>query len=159
VAGFNFRIEQPTGDETHLWRSDAAPTSVKLRGFSHPQNANGDSVLVGFSITGDGGPEFERFYERNRDKFSALLIIEPEDGPGGSSIKSAGDAVALASHAKELIRQYRAQYGATSLHIVPYAPATFCLFLGQKLNALGRIVTYERTADGDYQESLTILTG
>lgn len=68
-------------------------------------------------------------------------------------------ASALAVRAKDLIRAFRNRYRASQTHLVLYAPATFCLFLGQRLNALGRIVTYERTVEGGYQASLTISTG
>ena len=33
------------------------------------------------------------------------------------------------------------------------------LILGQQLNALGQIVTYERTEDGGYQESVRLRSG
>jgi len=61
--------------------------------------------------------------------------------------------------AKELIRTSRTKYRASQTHLVLYAPASFCLFLGQRLNALGKIVTYERTIEGGYQTSLTLSTG
>lgn len=159
VAGFNFRVEQPTSDETYLWRSDARPSVAKLRDLPLSDNADGENILLAFSITGDGRAEFERFYRKNRDKFSALVVLEPDTGPSSTSIMSSGDAVALANHAKDFIRHYRALYKASAVHIIPYSPAAFCLFLGQKLNAVGKIITYERTVDGDYQESLTIRTG
>lgn len=159
VAGFNFRVEQPTPDETYLWRSDTTPSAVRLRQHPLPDNADDGNILLAFSITGEGRAEFEKFYRKNRDKFSALVVLEPETGPSSSSITNSSDAVALADHAKDLIRHYRALYNATAVHIIPYSPAAFCLFLGQKLNAVGNIITYERTVDGDYQESLTIRTG
>lgn len=43
--------------------------------------------------------------------------------------------------------------------MVLYVPATLCLFLGQRLNALGEVVTYERTVHGGYQPSVMLRTG
>jgi hypothetical protein len=58
-----------------------------------------------------------------------------------------------------LIRGSRNKYRAARTHLVLFAPATFCLFLGQRLNAVGEIITYERTAQGAYQPSVTLKTG
>ncbi|MEC4815218.1 MAG: SAVED domain-containing protein [Scytonema sp. PMC 1069.18] len=68
-------------------------------------------------------------------------------------------AIALAIHAKEIIRQSRHKYGATCTHLVLYAPVGFCFFFGQRLRVVGDVICYERVADRNYQPSLKLTTG
>ena len=159
VGGFSFRTQQPTGTETNLWRSDTPPTQARFRYEALDGSDQGEDIALFLSISGDGRADAENFLSENRDKISALIYAEPESGPGQAAIKAAGDAVALADNAKQLFRESRTKYRAKRIHLILFAPASFSLFLGQKLNAVGKIVTYERTADGGYQESVTIATG
>lgn len=159
VGGFSFRTQQPTGTETNLWRSDTPPTQARFKSEALDGRGQGDDVALFLSISGDGRSDAESFLGENSGKISALIYAEPENGPGQAAIKAAGDATALADHAKQLIRESRTKYRAKRIHLILFAPASFSLFLGQKLNAVGKIVTYERTADGGYQESVTIATG
>lgn len=158
VAGYRFRLEQPTRGETFLWRSDAKPTDRRFR-VVQEHGKPGHDILVAFCITGTGWKDIEQEYKKSTRSYSAVVYAEPDSGPGEGAIASDGDAVALAIHAKELIRIYRAQYQARRVHLIVYGPAAFSLLLGQRLNAVGPIVTYERTADGNYQTSVRIETG
>lgn len=158
VAGFKFRAEQPTHGENFLWRSDTPASNLEFTTCALEDNTEGENILIGLSISGDGKSDIREFYDANRDKFSALIYAEPTTGTGNTTLKNAADAVALANHAKELIRNFRKLYKSKRTHLILFAPATFCLFLGQRLNAIGRIVTYERTADEGYQQSITIST-
>lgn len=159
VGGFAFRTLQPTGSENNLWRSDTPPTQIKFEHEAVAGNGLGDDVGLFLAVSGNGRADAERFFNENRDKFSALVYAEPEAGGGQAVLTGAGDAVALANHAKELIRKTRSEFAAKRIHLVLYAPASFCLFLGQKLNAIGTIITYERDSNDGYQESLSIATG
>jgi len=159
VGGFSFRTQQPTGTETNLWRSDTPPTQARFRYEALVGSDQGEDIALFLSISGDGRADAENFLDENRGTTSGLIYAEPDSGSGQTAIRTAGDAVALADHAKQLIRESRTKYRAKRVHLVLFAPASFGLFLGQKLNAVGRIVTYERTADGGYQESVTIATG
>lgn len=156
VGGFSFRIEQPTGGDIHLWRSDA-PSSDARFVIVGEDGAEGEELAVGLSITGRGLPDLERFVAAAG--IPAFVYAEPGGGTGNAAIRSAGDAAALAASAKELIRETRERYRAVRVHLFLYAPISFAVFLGQALNALGVIVTYERTVDGGYQESVTLRTG
>ena len=156
VAGFSFRAEQPTGGETYLWRSDAPPSESRLA-VLHEDGSPGDDVALGLSITGNGLPDMRRFAEAAG--MSALVYAEPATGTGPAAVAGAEDATALANSAKELIRTVREKYAVRRLHLLLYSPVSFALFLGQVLNAVGIVVTYERTIEGDYQGSVTLRTG
>jgi len=159
VAGFKFRAEQPTRGENYLWRSDVQLSNRTFQVKEESYESGGRDILLALSITGDSTEDVRALAAQLSGKLKALVYAEPDNGPGDGAITSNEDAVALAVRAKELIRASRNSYRANQTHLVLYAPATFCLFLGQRLNALGRIVTYERAVEGGYQLSLTLATG
>jgi hypothetical protein len=159
VAGFKFRAEQPTRGENYLWKSDAKLSSRTFRVTEAGCEIGGPDILITLSITGDAAADVRPLAEHLQGRLKAIIYAEPDNGPGDGAITSNEDAVALAVRAKELIRTSRTKYRASQTHLVLYAPASFCLFLGQRLNALGKIVTYERTIEGGYQTSLTLSTG
>jgi SMODS-associated and fused to various effectors sensor domain len=158
VAGFSFRVEQLTQGGKHLWRSDSPPTGRRF----DPIEESGDGVsrhlLVVLSITGDAAPEARELVGKISGGVKAAIFACPDGGANDGAIGSAGDATALAIAAKAIIREARQRLGTEETHLVVYAPAAFCLFLGRRLNALGDVVTYERAAAGGYQPSLTIRT-
>jgi hypothetical protein len=122
-------------------------------------NADGEDILIILSITGPAREDVRPLSEQLAGTLKALVYAEPDNGAGDGAITGAENAVALAVRGKELIRGIRNKYRAKRTHLVLYAPATYCLFLGQRLNALGEIVTYERTAEGGYQPSVALKTG
>ncbi|NRD53375.1 SAVED domain-containing protein [Corallococcus exiguus] len=159
VAGDRFRVEQATRGETVLWRSDATPTRRELRSTEREGTPDAKDLLVVFQLTGDAGPDVERFEAEHQGRFRAVLVLEPDGGPHDGAVGSDGDAVAFAVRARELIRQSRVRFRTATTHLIPYAPAGCCLFLGQRLNAMGLVVAYERTAKGGYVPFLMMETG
>ena len=159
AAGYRFRTDQPTHGEILLWRSDARPSSRQLRSIEREGAPRAHDLLVVLSVTGDAKADLERFEAEHPGAFKTVLLLEPESGPGDNALTSDADAVAFAIQAREHIRRVRNQARTGTTHLIPYAPASFCLFLGQRLNALGRIVTYESTVSGGYSPSLTLETG
>jgi hypothetical protein len=161
VGGYTLRAEQPTHGRTSLWRSDSEPSGRRFKVMSKKRSIDfsGNDVLIALSITGTALREVSDLYEQRSENFAAMLYAEPDNGPGDGALRSDGDAVALAIHAKELIRACKQEYNPSRVHLVVYAPAAYCLFLGQRLNALGEIATYERTLDEGYKPSVTIQTG
>ena len=87
-----------------------------------------------------------------------VVLATPDRGADDVALQGDADAVALANEARRLLKQERQNHGARRIHLVLYAPAGFALFLGQRLNALGTIVTYERTIDDGYQPSIVLHT-
>ncbi len=158
VAGYQFRVKQPTGGQTVFWETSVPPSAARLR-VCREQGMEGDNLIFAVGISANAWDDVSQFHKNNLTTFNAMVYAEPEQGAGQQSLKSDGDAVALAFHAKELMRQYRRQYQAKQIHLILACPAAFAVFLGQQLNALGRIVAYERTEEGGYQSSVSLRTG
>jgi len=157
--GFQFRVEQPTGGEVLLWRSDVAPSNYPLNPRQRNLESGASAGLVSLSITGDAEPDMAQMINGSPGTFRGLLNILPAAGAGSSAVKSPSDAVAIANQVKDEIRRFRTQNSLQSIHLVLYCPAVLALFLGQRLNALGDILAYERDLNGKYQVSVRLQTG
>ncbi|ASC72731.1 hypothetical protein XM38_036890 [Halomicronema hongdechloris C2206] len=158
VAGYKFRLKQFTGGEMAFWESSASPSEAQLEVIQE-QGTGGSNLIFAIGISVSIWKDVQQFQERNQDQFNALVYAEPKQGTGQRTLKSDKDAVALALHAKELMHLCRQKYEAESIHLIFACPAAFSLFLGQRLNALGLIMAYERTQDGSYQISVILRTG
>jgi hypothetical protein len=157
AAGFRFRVEQPVGGEIYLWQSDAQKLPVDIKSEPHDFDMNSRRLLVSLSITGDATRDVELLAGELRPR--VWLDISLARGRGSDVIRSAGEVVAIATQSKDLIREAKNAYACDHVSLVFYGPASLALFLGQQLNALGEITTYERKAAGGYQRSVTIQTG
>jgi hypothetical protein len=157
--GVRFRVEQPSGGETFLWRSDAGMESLELSSQQQLLDPVASEGIVALSITGDATPDMQRLAKSRPGTFRATLNLSPKAGAGATSIRSAGEAVSIANQAKEQMRRFRTEFGLSAVHLVLYCPATIALFLGQRMSALGKVPTWERSADGSYQQSVTLHTG
>lgn len=158
VGGYQFRIEQLTEGQKSYWYSNAAAAELKFNVIEESGNI-GKRLLIAFCISGSALGDVVDFMNRSPDSFNAMVYAEPEIGIGDAVIRSDEDATALAIHGKKLIQHYRQTYRATSTHLILRAPLGFCLFLGQRLNAVGEIIAYERTIDESYQTAVQLQTG
>ncbi|MBW4631941.1 MAG: SAVED domain-containing protein [Iphinoe sp. HA4291-MV1] len=157
TEGYTLQVEQRTQGKDELWRSDVTASDAKFK-VPKQQGEVGEHLLFAFAIAGDASTYVEDLYNDSPVKYSSMIYVEPESGVGDKAITSNADAVALAIHAKALIRQYRQQYGATCIHLILFAPVGFCLFLGQRSRVIGDVVCYEFVADKNYQPSLKLST-
>lgn len=165
VAGYQLRLQQVINNQLALWHL-AQPSEARLQ-VCRQQGKEGDNLLFAINISisaaenhiNSAWEEIQEFYADHTDEFTSLVYVEPEAGAGPKALQAGGDALALALHAKELIRQYRRQYKAQHLHLILACPAGFALSLGQQLNAVGEIMAYERTENSSYQASVRLRTG
>ncbi len=157
-GGFSFRVEQATRGEVHLWNSSTGSICTAFASPKDDDNTQADDVVVALSVTDDARQDVERS-RTAFPKHARFVFAVPEPGVSDDAIGSGRDAVGLAVSAKKLLQATRRRLCARRLHLVLYAPAAFALFLGQRLNALGEVILYERTADGIYRRALEIQTG
>jgi hypothetical protein len=158
AGGFRFRVEQPTAGETFLWRSDVPASAFDLEVSATPVPGNGSDLLFSLSITGDASHDVHRLLSED-SRFKLWVDVKPKQGSRSTALKSASDAVSVAVQCKDLMRDYRVQSKAERIGLVLYCPASLALFLGQRLNALGEIIAFERLVSGGYQQSVIIQTG
>lgn len=165
ALGFTLRAEQRSSasNRTDLWCSDATPSELRFNlGPLAEETWRGDApdILVILSVTVRAKPNFE---ELCRQEFfgplKAAFLAEPTGGAAQSALRGERDACALAIDAKDLLQRLRNEHLARRIHLVPIAPAAFCLFLGQRLTGLGEIVTYERKKNDGYQQSILLEAG
>jgi SMODS-associated and fused to various effectors sensor domain/CHAT domain len=154
TRGYNLQVEQRSlSKNSTWWRSDASPSDAKFK-VVKKEGEKGEHLVFGIGITGDGLRNMQKLYKStdDLDKFDSFVYIEPENGASEQAISSDGDAIALVIHAKELIRTYRDDYDAEHVHLLLFAPLGFCLFLGQRLRAIGNVVTYEFIQGKNYYQ-------
>jgi hypothetical protein len=154
ALGFKFRVEQPSAGEVHLWRSDVGASAYGLKTSTSDGDQGSRIGMISLSVTGDARPDIQRQFVGNTASFRVWVDLQPSEGPSASSLKSANDAVSVAMNVKEQIRQIRAQYDLDQIWLFLYCPASLALFLGQRLNALGKIVLFERNSKNTYAESV-----
>jgi hypothetical protein len=158
TGGYRFRVEQPTAGETFLWRSDVPSGVFDLEVSETAVPGIGRDLLFSLSITGDASNDVRHLLAED-PRFRMWVDVKPKQGATSTVLKSAGDAVSIAVQCKELMRDYRTRSNAKRIGLVLYCPASLALFLGQRLNALGEIIAYERRVSGGYQKSVVIQTG
>lgn len=159
IAGYRFRVEQPTERGTFLWHSNGVNPSERAFKVIEDQNiAEGTDLLIAFSVTGNGLRDLRILAEQLQPAIKAMVYLESDNGAGKTALACNEDAVVLAIQAIELIRHYRNKYATKKTHLVIFSPASFSLFLGQRLSSLGEIITYERTKEGGYQPSVMLKT-
>lgn len=158
TLGYTLQTEQLTDGQSSIWRSDADHKKSEMTfEISETHGQPGNNLLIALAISGPGWNDAFKLFENPNYDFSAVVCAEPKGGPGEQSVHSDVDAMSLVISAKELIRQCRSEYQASTIHLIPYGPQGFFLFLGQRLRVLGDIVTYEWTGQG-YEPSVVLHT-
>lgn len=125
----------------HLWLADAEPAKVEIEEtwFKDSKNNAQEAILEltsGFSIHA----AVETFAEQqtlNVDTWLQVHLLVEKDGGGIDE----GQAVAFANHVGSLVRRLTSQ-GTRDFHLFLRLPSPLGIFLGQKLQACGRIHLY-----------------
>ncbi len=158
AAGFVLKADQIRGGKPQRWSTLAQPTDAHFV-VSRQEGVPGPRLLVGIEVSAPIWPELAAFAASATPAFDAICSLSPTAGPGEFAVRHEGDAVALAQSAKRVIRQLRASMTAREVHLVLCCPAALALFIGHRLNAVGRVFSYERTIDGGYSLALELNTG
>jgi len=117
----------------------------------------GRDVLVVFHITGDISDDVQKFLQARPDQFARVVHARPSHGVGELSVRTNGDAVALAAEGAEILKS--AYWDAPLVHTLTRAPNAFLLFLGMRLNSnvVGPIQTYDYFGKHDgYQPAIRV---
>jgi hypothetical protein len=142
------------------WSSEAHARTRRFEVVSEEVLTDGEDLALALSVTADTRPALDRFMAGRGKPFRAVVIAQPDRGWGEQAIGSDGDAMALALSAKQLLRELRSKYGLPArTHLFPAVPVGFAVFLGQALNAVGEVVSYEMAAGDTYQQAVTLPGG
>ena len=106
------------------------------------QNLNARDLAVLVSVADEVEPVFAASFPRPYP-FRALVRIGKEEG-GRCEIKTPGEAADVALLVRDAIRQARSQIGQSgTVHLFLAVPAGLALMIGQLLNTLEAVQTYE----------------
>ena len=139
VAGYVIEVEQ---SEEHRWRSDASPSDFAMKASTETElhSAGATSlakvtVACGISVTGDLKEDVLRDLE-HRSGVKAALFLEPNQGLGANTFRTAEDVVAFVDSSKRMIREFVKRHQAQELLLYYFGPLSGACFLGQQLNAI-----------------------
>jgi len=153
---YQLQYEQLVDGEAFLWKSNVPRSALRFQ-VVEEKGKVGKNLLMAFAIGGSAHADVLNLDQQSPGLFDALVYAEPETDAKDVPISNA-DAIALAIDAKKLMRLYRQKYSANCIHLVMLGPAGFALFVGQRLNTLGRIVGYDWVADS-YQIAVKLQVG
>jgi hypothetical protein len=130
--------------ETQPWSLAAAPQESGLEIKLVPSEAAAQDLAVIVSITTNAHAAVKRGQEEGTvPPFRAVIDVRfPEESD--RVLESAGQAADAVLRTIKTLREAQAKYReAGTVHLFLAAPAGYAVMLGQKLNALGPIQTYE----------------
>jgi SMODS-associated and fused to various effectors sensor domain len=139
VAGYVIEVEQ---SEDRRWRSDASPSDFAMKVSTETElHSAGATALAkvtvacGISVTGDLKEDVLRDLEQ-RSGVKASLFLEPNEGLGANTFRTAEDVVAFVDSSKRMIREFVKRHQAQELLLYYFGPLSGACFLGQQLNAI-----------------------
>ena len=155
VGGWAFEIPQPPSKED--WRSDAPATEpYDLRMDVVEANPDGEDIVLGLNIRGDGRRDITQYVEGTGNLPRAFAFMSPPS-QGAQSIAGAGDACAFGRAVRENLGQLLKTYGLRRTRIFSYGPFALAVFLGQHLTSIGEIQLFEYKDPG-YVPSCSLKT-
>lgn len=154
-AGIKLAWEQrmPNG-ATQLWSLPAVPESSGFIATDHAGELNAKDLAVLVSVNNDLSSAVAAT-RAVAGPFRASVHIRRGDSAQSAPLNSAGQAVAVAHKTIAAARAARHKYGLSGhIHLFTAVPAGLAMLIGQLLNTLGPVQTYEHiqdTATGHYR--------
>ena len=130
------------GHQDQLWTlaEPRGDSGFKPKIMGKDANARDIAVLV--SIADNAEPLFAD-YQKNLPPLRALVQVT-KPGPYPHLIRSPGEATDIALAVQDGMRTARREYGSIgTMHLFMAAPAGIAVLVGQLLNTLGAVQTYE----------------
>lgn len=121
-------------------------------------NNSASYLAVVVSVTYQIDRQVLEYIDKKRDDVSNLLILEPSEGTGPSSVKDANQALAMSQTLIQIVRRYQNNHQRILFFIS--APNFLSYFIGQHCHSLGDLTLFEYDFDGPepktYRESISI---
>jgi len=125
-----------------IWRTDAQPNPAANACLSEVAIAQGDEVAIAVALSNDISADVVEYVRARHLPVSSVLILKPEDGPGGASVPDAAWLVSWVHSARDQLRGPARR--AIGVHLFMSAPAAAALFLGHRWNTVpGPLTVYE----------------
>lgn len=151
VSGFTVGIETKDG----IWWTNSHPKE-DTPDYQWQQSIDGeltDEIAIGISILKDSAnEEVERYLETKHFRGKRLYLFS------NIALQSDAHANRAVQKAKSMIQKLSSNTEAKKIHLFFAGPAQFALFLGHRLNTLGKIQCYERTSPNEYVPTVLIET-
>jgi hypothetical protein len=145
---FSLSWLQKTGTTEELWGLDAAPEPSSFRVKTTGSAPAAEDLAVLVSVTSDVSKALEA---SGLGRFRALTRIEPPDRGKETypfRIRGAGQAVEIARLTIEEVLRARREYTPRRVHLFLSVPSALAMMIGQQLNTLGPVQTYEHLQEG-----------
>ena len=155
-GGWAFEIPQPPLPAP--WRSDAVSiTAYPLKVNETINDPAGDSIAYVFNIKGDALRDVREFIAGSSLSVRALIAVEPAGSSGALSIANDREAVSVALAARDELHRSLNRHDVRITHLFFYGPFALSVFIGQLLQAIGRVQLYE-FQDPSYVPTATLRT-
>ena len=147
------------GRPTQEWSLGDEPEDSGFDVDEQAGDVGADDLAVLLSVNADVSEAVANSRE-NLTSFRAYVHAKPNDGLYGTSIQSSGQAVDVALRAISAVREARRKYGVRGkVHLFMAVPVGLAMLVGQLLNTLGQVQTYEHIpqgATGHYQRAVLL---
>jgi len=141
-SGLRLVWRQHTGAAEQDWSLRVAPEPSGFRIEATHSDLSAQDIAVLVSVRGDVEPAVRATKELPR--FAVVSRVTPEAGIFPARIDTPGQAVHLARAVADEIRRVRTSHAyATRTHIFLSGPVGLAVLIGQQLNGLGPVQTYE----------------
>ena len=111
-------------------------------------NPDGDDLAILVSVNADVAQAVADTFH-SRPAFRAYVHVRHSSGESNRELRSSGQAVDVARSAIEAARAAREKYVIRGrVHLFMAVPVGLSMLIGQLLNTLGQIQTYEHIPDG-----------
>lgn len=141
-SGLRLTWRQHTGAAEQDWslRRELEPSGFRVDATY--SDLNGEDVAVLINVRGDVEPAVRA--STGLPRFAVISRVTPESGTYPASVETPGQATHLARAVAGEIRRVRTEHPyATRTHIFLSGPLGLAVLIGQQLNGLGQVQTYE----------------
>ena len=136
------------GRANQLWSLQDSRVDSKFDAVITAGDAAGDDLAILVSVNADVSQAVGVSYQY-LPRFRAYVHVKPLEPSTTTDLKSGGEAVEVAHRVVEAARNVRQQFHVRGkVHLFMAVPVGLATLVGQLLNTLGQVQTYEHVPDG-----------
>lgn len=136
------------GRPPQMWSLQDSRKDSGFEAVIHAGDTGADDLAVLVSVNADVSLAVGDSHQ-SLPRFRACVHVKPQSTPGTAELRSGGEAVDVARHVVEASRNARRAYHVRGrVHLFMAVPVGLAMLVGQLLNTLGQVQTYEHIPDG-----------